>query len=121
MRERDEVRVVNDQFGSPTYAQDLAGAILNIVTGEKWEPGIFHYCNGGEISWFDFAKEIQRIAKLSTVLIPISSQEFPTLAIRPKLSTLNCRKIATTYNLEISDWKISLENFFISFCDNLNK
>ncbi|TXE09543.1 dTDP-4-dehydrorhamnose reductase [Gelidibacter salicanalis] len=109
MREKYSISVVNDQIGAPTYAADLANVIMKIIISETWVPGIFHYSNCGEISWYDFAKAIQEISGRDCEVNGVSSDQFPTLAERPKYSLLNTTKIQNTYGLSIPQWKDSLE------------
>ncbi len=106
--EKNEINVVNDQFGSPTYASDLAEAILKIIAGEKWTPGIFHFSNAGTVSWYEFASEIKQQTHARCKINPVSTQEYPTLAKRPAYSVLNTEKIRQTYHLRMHDWKQSL-------------
>jgi len=84
LQEKDEINVVNDQFGSPTYAADLAEIILQIIASQNWHPSVYHYSNEGETSWFGFAQEIRRLTDSSCGINPIPSTEFPTPARRPK-------------------------------------
>jgi dTDP-4-dehydrorhamnose reductase len=108
MNERNELNVVSDQIGSPTYAADLAKAIMDIISSGKWESGIYHYSNEGKISWFEFAQAIKEITGSKAVVHPILTAEYPTPAKRPKFSLLNKDKIKTVYQLEIPAWKDSL-------------
>ena len=110
MKKNKSVKVVNDQIGSPTYAHDLARLIIEIIINYKNESGLFHYSNDGEISWFDFAGSIKELYNLDCKIIGVSSEEFKTLAKRPKYSLLNKSKIKTTFNLEIPNYKQSLKN-----------
>lgn len=109
MQERDNLNIVDDQVGSPTYAGDLAEAILKIVASNKWIPGIYHYSNEGEISWFDFAKDIKELAKLDCDLNGIATSDYPTPAKRPAFSLLNKNKIQQTYNVSVPFYKESLK------------
>ncbi|MDT8402413.1 MAG: dTDP-4-dehydrorhamnose reductase [Bacteroidales bacterium] len=114
--ERDEINVVNDQTGTPTLAADLAAAILNIcrqiIFKEKtFLPGIYHYCNEGRCSWYEFACEIKRLKNLEIKLRPVSTPEFPLPAKRPSYSVLSLDKIKNTYDIEIPSWQESLEIF----------
>jgi dTDP-4-dehydrorhamnose reductase len=109
MSERTTLSVVNDQIGSPTYAADLALVILTILNSDKWEPGIYHYSNKGEISWFDFANDIKEIANKSCEIIGIPASNYPTPAERPAFSLLDKSKIKDVYNIEAVDYKISLK------------
>jgi dTDP-4-dehydrorhamnose reductase len=110
MKKNKSVRVVNDQIGSPTYAYDLAKVILKIIVNNKNKSGLFHYSNEGEISWFEFARSIRELYKLDCEIIGVSSDEFKTLSKRPKYSLLDKSKIKKTFNLEIPNYKQSLEN-----------
>lgn len=109
MNERNELNVVIDQIGSPTYAADLAKAIMEIISSGKWESGIYHYSNEGKISWFEFAQAIQEITGSKAVVHPVLTAEYPTPARRPKFSLLNKEKIKSTYSIAIPDWKESLQ------------
>jgi dTDP-4-dehydrorhamnose reductase len=115
-KEKDSLNIIFDQVGTPTYAKDLAKTILNIlpqIENEKVE--IYHYTNEGVASWYDFAKAIFEIKKISCSINPISTQQYPTPAQRPSYSLLNKSKIKEKFNLEISHWRDSLNealNFF---------
>jgi len=110
MNEKQSISVVNDQIGSPTYAADLAQAILQIIFSNKWTPGIYNYSNDGVISWFDFANEIKKIVSSDCVVNPISTEKYPTPAQRPAYSVLDKSKIVDTYGLELKPWKESLKH-----------
>jgi len=110
MKNNNTVKVVNDQIGSPTYANDLAKFIIEIIMNSKNKSGLFHYSNEGEISWFEFAKSIKELYNLDCEIIGVSSKEFKTIAKRPKYSLLNKSKIKKTFNLEIPNYKQSLED-----------
>ena len=88
MKLNDEISIVNDQFGSPTYAADLAFAILSILT-RKWKRGIYHFSSDESISWYDFANRIKNINNSNCKITPINSTSFKTLALRPSFSTLS--------------------------------
>jgi dTDP-4-dehydrorhamnose reductase len=110
-KERPELRVVFDQVGSPTYAEDLAGAILSVIAGcekDGVKPGIFHYSNEGVCSWFDFTWEILNFTKSSCIVKPIESKDYPAPAKRPSYSVFNKSKIKSTYGIDIPYWKTSL-------------
>lgn len=109
MKERESIGVVNDQVGSPTYAADLAQAVLQIISSGRWVPGIYNFSNEGVISWFDFANEIKRLIGSSCVVNPLSTEQFPTPARRPKYSVLNKTKIQQTFSIQLRDWKESLK------------
>jgi len=109
-KERDELNVVSDQIGSPTYATDLAGAILEIIKNKEFREEdqatqIYHYSNEGEISWHDFAKEIFKIAKTNCKVNPITTQQYPTPAKRPKNTLMNKNKIIEKFGVKNANWK----------------
>lgn len=108
MHERDEISVINDQIGSPTYAKDLAEAIIQIVNCSKWQSGIFNYSNEGEISWYDFAVAIREIEALACIIHPIPTMAYPTPAARPKFSLLDKSKIKSSFGVIVPNWKDSL-------------
>jgi dTDP-4-dehydrorhamnose reductase len=110
MKKNASINVVNDQIGSPTYANDLALVIIEIINNYKMESGLFHYSNEGEISWFEFARSIKKLYDLDCEIIGVSSDEFNTKAKRPKYSLLDKTKIKKTFNLEIPNYRQSLEN-----------
>ena len=107
-KERAELGVVFDQIGTPTYAGDLAKAIMTAV--EKGiKPGVYHFSNEGVTSWYDFTKAIHRIAGITTCKVrPIHTREYPTPANRPHFSVLDKTKIKETYDMEIPYWEESL-------------
>lgn len=109
MDERESLNVVNDQVGSPTYAADLAQVILIILDSNKWKPGIYHYSNEGEISWFDFALDIKTIAQKSCEIKGIPASSYPTPAQRPAYSLLDKSKIQAVYGIASIDYKASLK------------
>ena len=109
-KEKDSLGVIFDQVGTPTYARDLAKAILEVlpqVKSEKVE--IYNYSNEGVLSWYDFSKEIMRMAKIDCKINPIETKEYPTPAIRPHYSLLNKSKIKKEFNITIPFWKDSLD------------
>jgi dTDP-4-dehydrorhamnose reductase len=113
-KEREVLNVVYDQVGSPTYAGDLAGAILKIAeqfnqNRESIQPGVYHYSNEGAISWYDFAKAIFEMSGISCKVQPILSREFKMEAPRPHYSVFDKSKIKNNFQLEIPYWKESLE------------
>ena len=115
MGERKELNVVNDQFGSPTYAADLAKALLTIIgfldtqEDRKQYSGIYHYSNQGIISWYDFAAAIKDMISSSCTVHPIPGSAYPTPAKRPAYSAFNTDKISQTFNIPILPWKESLQ------------
>ena len=109
-KERESLGVIFDQVGTPTYARDLAKVILDIlpkIENDKVE--IYHYSNEGVLSWYDFAKEIMRMAKLNCAINPIESSQYPTPAVRPHYSLLNKSKIKMVFGITIPFWKDSLD------------
>lgn len=109
MTERDEISVIADQIGSPTYARDLAKAILDIIHDGRWEKGIYHFSNEGQISWFDFAVAIKELKGLHCKINPIPTEHYPTPAKRPKYSLLDKTKIKETFGVQVPHWKESLQ------------
>jgi dTDP-4-dehydrorhamnose reductase len=109
MQERDSLNVVNDQIGSPTYAADLAQAIMTIITHAHWQAGIYNFSNEGEISWYEFALAIQEISGFDCLVSGIPSSDYPTPAKRPHYSLLDKSKIATTFGVVVPGYRESLE------------
>ena len=128
MKERKEINVVNDQFGSPTYARDLAEAIFEIVNSKQLTVNgelssnahgsqltahslnsIYHFSNEGNISWYDFAVAIRDIKQLDCVVHPIPTTAYPTPAKRPAYSVFDKTKIVNTFNIQLKNWKESLK------------
>jgi dTDP-4-dehydrorhamnose reductase len=115
-KEKKELRIVFDQVGSPTYAGDLASAILQIISlsnadEKNFVPGIYHYSNEGVCSWYDLAVEIVRITGMHCKIYPVETWEYPLPAKRPFYSVLNKNKIRSTFKLDIPHWKDSLTMF----------
>ena len=109
-KERYELNVVNDQMGSPTYATDLANTILNIVKNVEFKElgqatQVYHYSNEGEISWYDFAIEIFKLARIECQINPISSSEYITKAKRPAYTVM---RVSTINNIQPNNWQESL-------------
>jgi len=113
-KDKNELNIVFDQIGTPTYAKNLAQAILHIIknyiTDSIFEIGIYHYSNQGVCSWYDFAHEIFKIKRIKCMVNPVTSDKFPTKAIRPKYSVLNKQKITETYALTIPHWTDALHD-----------
>ncbi|MGV3657692.1 MAG: dTDP-4-dehydrorhamnose reductase [Chitinophagaceae bacterium] len=109
MQSRPEVRVVADQMGSPTYAADLAAAIMQIIESGKWQGGIYHYRNEGIISWADLAEAIKEILKSDCNVVPIPTTEYPTPARRPMYTAMDISKIKAVYGITPPHWKESLQ------------
>jgi len=108
MQERDSLNVVDDQMGSPTYAADLAQAIMTILTHKTWQAGIYHFSNEGEISWYQFALAIQELGNYDCKVSGIPSSAYPTPAKRPQYSLLDKSKIKNTFGVVVPDYKESL-------------
>ncbi|WCT13848.1 dTDP-4-dehydrorhamnose reductase [Mucilaginibacter jinjuensis] len=106
--DRSELNIIADQVGTPTYAIDLAGAILHIVNNDNHQYGIYHYSNEGVTSWYDFAVGIFDIANVKIKVNPIKTSQYPTKATRPKFSAMDKSKIKSTFNLSIPYWRDSL-------------
>ena len=111
-KERDEIGVVGDQMGSPTYAKDLAEVILKCIYTKNNSFGIYHYSNSGVASWYDFANEIFRLSNSNIKLNSIGTKDYPTPAKRPKYSVLNTSKIKKALNIGIPNWKNSLSRAY---------
>lgn len=107
MNEKEQLGVVNDQFGCPTYALDLAAAIINIALQEA-HSGIYHFANDGVISWYQFALAIKEMTSSNCTANPITTAQYPTLAKRPVYSALDSSLIHKTFGVQISPWKESL-------------
>lgn len=109
-KERPELGVIFDQIGTPTYARDLAVAIMTAIN-KGIVPGLYHFSNEGVISWYDFAKAIHRIAGITTCHVkPLHTAEYPTPARRPHYSVLDKTKIKKVYGIEIPYWEDSLKD-----------
>lgn len=113
MKDRAEIKVVNDQVGSPTYAADLAATIINIITSlEKGNVhyGIYQYSNTGVISWYEFAVAIRDLAGLNCNVLPIPGSDYPTPAKRPAYSVMNTDSIKDDFGIELKDWGSRLKD-----------
>lgn len=109
MEERDSLNVVNDQIGSPTYAADLAQAIVTILNHPNWQAGIYNFSNEGDISWYEFALAIQEIGRFDCAVSGIPSSAYPTPAKRPSYSLLDKTKIKQVYGVAVPNYKESLQ------------
>jgi dTDP-4-dehydrorhamnose reductase len=106
---KESVNVVNDQLGRPTYAPDLATAIMQIIAGNNLKGGIYHFSNTGDaISWFDFAVAIKELTHSNCLVHPINTAAYPTPAKRPAYSVLDTSLVQQQYSLQIPHWKDSL-------------
>ncbi len=117
--ERESVKVVSDQWGSPTYTKDLAGTVINIVKSKSDKYGIYHFINEGKTNWHEFAKTIHEKAKNYELIqkdidiISITSAEYPAKAKRPENSLLSKDKINLAFGVKIRNWQDALEDFII--------
>jgi dTDP-4-dehydrorhamnose reductase len=116
-KEKEQLSVIYDQIGTPTYARDLAKAILEIIQHSTFNiqhsstyVEIYNFSNEGVVSWYDFAKEIMKMAKIDCKIVPIETFQYPTPAKRPHYSLLNKAKIKDKFNIEIPYWKDSLQD-----------
>lgn len=109
MKTRPEINVVSDQLGTPTYAADIAAAVLQIIDSGKWKEGIYHFSNEGIISWYEFANAIKELSGSPCLVHPIPTTQYPTPAKRPAYSVLDKTKIRQTFGIEIKPWKESLK------------
>ncbi len=114
MDQRNDLRIVYDQVGTPTYAEDLARAIMQIISDVEagntaFVPGIFNYSNEGVCSWYDLAMEVCRLINCKGLVLPIETHEYPIPAKRPVYSVLNKSKIKEVYGVEVPYWRASLE------------
>ncbi len=107
--ERDELKIIADQVGTPTYAIDMAGCILDIIQSGSNAYGIYHYSNEGVTSWYDFAVSIFAISGTQVKTYPITTAEYPTKALRPAFSVMDKSKIKTVLGIKIPYWRDSLE------------
>ncbi len=114
--ERSELNVVGDQIGTPTYAGDLAQAIVQILPQlSRDKKGVYHFTNEGVCSWYDFAYKIMELSELSCQVNPIESKDYPTRATRPFYSVLNKSKIKSTFGIKISHWEEGLKKCLKQF------
>jgi dTDP-4-dehydrorhamnose reductase len=108
MNEKESISVVSDQHGTPTWAADIASAIMQIVNANNWVPGIYNFSNDGETTWYDFAVEIKKSIGSKCIVNPIPTSSYPTPAKRPHYSVLNKEKIVSVYQLELKGWRESV-------------
>jgi dTDP-4-dehydrorhamnose reductase len=109
MGEKEQVSVVADQYGSPTYAADLAEAIMLIISSGIWLPGIYHFSNEGVINWAEMAEEIRRQINSACTVQFITTEQYPTPAKRPRFSVMDKHKIVAAYNITLRPWQQSLQ------------
>lgn len=119
-REREKLSVVFDQVGTPTYAADLAAAIVTILNAPEFIPGIYNFSDEGVCSWYDFTLTIHRMAGIDTCRVsPIDTADYPSAATRPFYSVMNKKKIKGTYGVKIPHWEESLQKC-IAILENKN-
>jgi len=107
--ERDELKIIADQTGTPTYAIDLASCIIQIIENQSAAYGIYHYSNEGITSWYDFARAIFDISETKVKVVPVKTSEYVTRAIRPAYSVMDKSKIKKEFDMEIPYWRDSLK------------
>ena len=108
MREKESISVVSDQKGTPTWAADIAAAIMQIIDSNIWIPGVYNFSNDGETTWFDFAVEVKRLIGSKCIVHAIPTSLYPTPAKRPQYSVLDKEKIISVYHVNLRDWRESL-------------
>ena len=116
-KKNKELKVINDQIGSPTYAKDLANAIKEIIEKKSDKYGIYHVTNKGEVSWYEFAKKIFEINKIEIKVIPVTSEEFPRPAPRPHYSVLSNQKWINSGFTPMRNYEIALKEYLDSIKD----
>ena len=111
MKERSDLNVVSDQFGSPTYAKDIAETIMQIITqsATNFQSGIYHFSNDAHINWYEFATAIKDMRHLDCNVHAIPTSQYPTPAKRPAYSVMNKEKIQSTFHIQLKPWKESLQ------------
>jgi dTDP-4-dehydrorhamnose reductase len=107
--EKDELKIIADQVGTPTYAIDLAACIFTVIKNDNHQYGIYHYSNEGVTSWYDFAMGIFDISNTQVKVYPVRTSEYVTRAVRPAFSVMDKSKIKAAFNMEIPYWRKSLE------------
>lgn len=119
-KEKDEICVVSDQWGSPTYAVDLAMMIVEIVNHDFDQYGIYNFTNEGKTNWYEYANYIKSLAQSNGMatnhnsITPVVTEQYPTKAKRPNNSTLSKKKIITTFGFDIRKWRIALAGYFLN-------
>lgn len=116
--ERESLRVVYDQVGSPTYALDLARAIMKIVETDKWVAGVYHFTNEGVCSWYDFTVAIHGLAGIECAVEPVRSEQYPTPTERPHYSVLDKQKIKETFGVVVPQWYDGLQRCLKNMLNN---
>tara|TARA_B100001175_G_scaffold48115_1_gene37531 strand:+ start:42 stop:893 length:852 start_codon:yes stop_codon:yes gene_type:complete len=112
----EKIYVVNDQFGCPTYAKDLVNVILSIIESEiKPKYKIYNFSNEGFTNWYDFAKKILQLKKINSLIIPVNSENYRTVAKRPRYSVTDKSRIKDIFNVNIRNWEEALEEFIFNY------
>tara|TARA_B100001059_G_scaffold219523_1_gene240666 strand:- start:882 stop:1733 length:852 start_codon:yes stop_codon:yes gene_type:complete len=111
--EKDEkIYVINDQFGCPTYSKDLVDCTLNIIGSDKLNKHkVYNFSNEGYTNWYDFTKKIFELKKINSLIIPVDSNNYKSIARRPKYSVIDKSRIKDTFNIDIRNWEDALEEF----------
>ena len=114
-RDGEQLNIIFDQVGTPTYANDLAKSILNITqcsefNMDRFSTSLYHFSNEGVASWYDFAKAIFELSEIDCIVNPIETKDYPTTALRPYYSLMNKTKIKNEFDLNIPYWKEALTN-----------
>ena len=107
--EKDNLSVVCDQIGAPTYAHDIAEVILQIINKENIPFGTYNFANSGQTSWYNFVRAIHTMEEIECLVTPIRTEEYPTAAARPPYSMMNLSKIKTALDIDIRDWEDALK------------
>jgi len=113
-KERELLKIVNDQAGAPTWSRMIAEVTANILIDPKDSWGIYHLTSSGQTTWFEFAKKIFAKSQMGVTIQPISTSEYPLPAIRPKYSVLSNEKLKKTFQICLPDWEESLDKFYLS-------
>ncbi len=109
-RERDELGVIVDQVGTPTYGVDLAGVILDFITSGSKAYGVYHYSNEGAVSWYDFAQTVFELSGIQVKVKAVRTDEYVTKAVRPAWSVMDKSKIRQTLGVHVPYWRDSLKH-----------
>ena len=108
----EKIYVINDQFGCPTYSKDLVDCTLNIIASDKFNKyKVYNFSNEGYTNWYDFTKKIFELKKLNCSIIPVDSENYRSIARRPKYSVLDKSRIKDTFNINIRNWEDALQEF----------
>ena len=112
----DELYIVNDQFGCPTYAKDLVNVILGMLNSKvKPKNKIYNYSNEGFTNWYDFAKKIFELKRINCQIMPVDSENYKTIAKRPKYSVTDKSRIKDIFNISVRNWEDALKEFIFNY------